>query len=495
MKYYTLLLVMLFCSVSLFAQNDRVSEVEVKEEAQFLDALQLRILERWDDALEAFLALEKKDPFNDVVLFELAKIYWLRKDDLNAATYAKKAIDVNPDKLVYREFLIDLYTESKNYFALNEQLNYFINSAGYHEEYYYQLAKNYGNLGRFDDALEILDKLEKRIGYQQEIGKAKVRIYQKDGNKKKLLKEIDKLSRKFPDDLDLLLHQAVILDSVNESGMATDLYEQILKVDPDHVAANVRTVSRKVYSAPDRDIRPILEPLFRNPRFPADEKVKLLIPLIPSMESGSKQTQDMVFLAGILQELHADNPRVQALTGDVYFNAGMPAASIEYYQRTLDLDKRVFLVWKNLMIAQDHEAQYDALRKTAESAINYFPNQGVCYYYAGKSCLEMGLVSEGLDWLQEGFFMASTNPRLQAEFHLLMAFGKLQQGDQEAARSYFERIPEGMLGADHALFEEVRGDLFFSGGNEQEALSAWQKALKSGGRENRLRGKIQRLTN
>ena len=39
-------------------QEDRIPETEVELEARFLDAFQLKILEKWDESLVAFLDLE-----------------------------------------------------------------------------------------------------------------------------------------------------------------------------------------------------------------------------------------------------------------------------------------------------------------------------------------------------------------------------------------------------------------------------------------------------
>ena len=135
MKQRYFILFILFFPVLICAQNERMSEKEVQEEAVFLSALQLRLLDKNEEAIEAFLAMEQKDGFNDVVLFELAKLYALQKDEVNARKYAEKCVEINPDKQEFREFLIDICGSEKDYTALNEHLEYFIKTGAYDESY------------------------------------------------------------------------------------------------------------------------------------------------------------------------------------------------------------------------------------------------------------------------------------------------------------------------------------------------------------------------
>ena len=491
MRLLVLILPLWLFACTVLAQTDRVSEAEVQDESLFLDALQLRLLERWDEALESFHALEKMDPNNDVVLFELARIYWMKKDELNATAYGERAVNANPEKLVYREFLIDLYQESGNFMALNQQLEHFIKSEGYHEAYYYQLSRSYRDMGAFDDALDVLEKLEERTGYKAEIGKARLAIYQKEGNKKKIFREMDRMDKEFPGNVELLMYQAMILENLKEEGKLLDVYRSILKLDPAHVAANVQWVTRSMRNGNEKEFFSNLESLFKNPGFPLEEKVKLIVPLIPGLESEKMRTESMIHLVQILEQYHPGQAQVYALSGDVYFHAGQTRQAVNMYSQTLKKDKSVFLVWKNLMIGLDYLGEILTLKETSISAIDYFPNQAVSYYYAGKACLESGDLNEGMEWLREGIFMAGNNPRLKAEFHLGMAFGYLQTGDVERAQRYFDEVPSGILGAIHPFFEEIRGDLLLVKGDRAGALDAWQKALVNGGRKDRLRKKLE----
>lgn len=477
------------------AQIDRVSEAEVQEQAKFLDALQLRILERYDEAIVAFEALEKEDPSNDVVHFELAKLYWVKRKDSESAFQAQQAIKFNPAKTVYREFLIDLYAQTKNYVALNETLNSFIRAGNFDESYYHQLINSYRKTGQIDEALDLLDELEARIAYKKSIGDQRSAIYKRQGKKRKLKKELDRMLVSFPDDTEVLTRCAILLESINEREEAYEIYEALLEIDPNNTTALKKLTTKNNEAKSESDFLRSLEPLIRNEEFPLEEKIKELIPFVPRLEAGSELTKEMLKLMDILQKQHADDARVNALHGDVYFNIRQPGKAIPFYLRTIELDKSVFMVWKNLMIAQDKVLDFEGLGKTAQSAVDYYPNQALCYYFAGKAALELGDLESGMEWLQEGRFLTTKNPRLAAEFDLLGVQYQLLKGHYRSAEKNFSTLDSGQFGPRHALYFELKGDLEFQDGQKEKALKSWRQAMENGGPQQRINSKISKAQN
>jgi pentatricopeptide repeat protein len=493
MKY--LLIIYILLPLGLMAQIDRVSEAEVQEQAKFLDALQLRILERYDEAIAAFEALANEDPSNDVVQFELAKLYWVKRKDNESAFHARQAIKLNPAKTAYREFLIDLYARTKDYVALNETLNAFIRAGNFDETYYHQLINSYRKTGQFDDALDLLDELEGRIGYKKSIGDQRSAIYKRLGKKRKLKKELERMLVSFPDDAEVLTRCAILLESIDEREEAFKIYEALLEIDPNNTTALKKLATKNNRAKTESDFLSSLEPLIRNEEFPLEEKIKELIPFVPRLTAGSELTTEMLSLMDILQKQHGEDARVNALHGDVYFNTRQPEKAIPFYLRTIDLDKSVFMVWKNLMIAQDKILDFEALGQTAQKAVDYYPNQALCYYYAGKAALEEGDLDGAMDWLQEGRFLTSNNPRLAAEFDLLEVQYHFQKGDFSVAEQRFSKLDREQFGPRHALYFEIKGDLEFQDGQKEKALKSWRQALENGGPRERINSKISEAQN
>jgi tetratricopeptide (TPR) repeat protein len=476
-------------------QEDRIPETEVELEARFLDAFQLKILEKWDESLVAFLDLEMSYRKNDVIKYEIAKIYEKNKENQLAISYVSKAIELNPDREIYKEYLIDLLILEKDFGALNEQLQRYIENGNQKEENYFQLSRNYEQMGNPKEALKVLKQVERISGYTKRIGNARVRLYQKQRNKRKLKAELEKLSTGFPGDVNILHHKAVLLQSMNEEESAFKTYKEILNYQPDHVAANIFISSYNQGEKSENDFLTTQMKLIENVNIPLDDKIKQLIPFVPRLEKGSGMTSDMLVLLDALNTMYPEEAKVYALSGDVYFNSDMLEKAAEYYQRTLQADKSNFMVWKHLMLSLDITLQFDRLTQTALEAIEYYPNQAICFYYLGKALIEQNELIKGLNWLQEGVWLSGNNDKLRSEFFLEMTFGHLLSDQISQAQQTFSKVEISSLGPDHSFYFEVLGDIMFKEQKTREALENWKKSAAVGGRMDRLTKKINKGVN
>lgn len=493
MKKSILLIGSFLIPLLLVAQVDRFSEEEIQDQQQFLEALQLRILEKYDEAIEAFVTLEEADPLNDVIQFELAKLYWVKKQDKEAAKHGQRAVELNPERKAYKEFLIDLYSATRDYAALNETLQSFIDSGNFNESYYMQLARSYKKTGNFKESLNMLDELEQRVGYRKNIGQTRVSIYRVENNKRKMMREMERLLENFPADTNVLLQQAILLESIGEEQKALQVYEKILDIDPNNVAANRKITLGIGKSRSPLGILSSLEELVRNEQYPKDEKIKELATLVPRLKPGSSTTIEFLKLMDILQDMYPDDARVNALHGDVFFNTYQPEKAKKYYEKTIELDKSVFMVWKNLMMAQDNTGDFEKLKQTAIRAVDYFPNQAVCYYYAGKGEMMSDNPEAGREWLQEGMFLTRNNPTLQAEFHLMLTYYYLGKKQKDAAQREFQKVSGEMLGPRHAMYFEIKGDIEYLEGKFDAARESWEQALENGADNVRIATKIDKI--
>jgi len=306
---------------------------------------------------------------------------------------------------------------------------------------------------------------------------------------------LNRLQSNYGDDISTLVQIGTLLESVNEREKALKIYKQVLNLDPENITANKKLATWNRNAKTESEFLASLLKLISNENIPKDEKIRELIPYVSRLKPESEMLEIMLNHLNILQEMYPNDARVNALHGDVYFNSNQPEESIPFYQTTIDQDKSIFLVWKNLMMAQDNSLDFKGLRSTAINAIDYFPNQAVCFYYAGKAEVELGNLDEAKDWLQEGQFMVGNNKTLKAEFFLLISYLELLQSKNEAAATTFSKVESQYLGPRHAFYFEVKGDLEFEQGKISEALKSWEQSIYNGGREIRIGKKIEKARN
>lgn len=481
-------------SASFGQMPDRVTEAQLSSETIFLDALQLKLLEKYDDALKAFTEMEKSDPSNDVVLFEIAKIHEAVNNSADAIVYIEKALILQPDNLVYRQFAMDLYRVTNDMAKYNLALEYQIAKGKYNDDHFYQLVKNYNKMGDYKESLKVLDRLEKMSGYTKKIGLTRTRIYQRDQDNKKLTKELAKLEKTFPSDVDVLQQVATIKSSINDQEGAMVTYKKILQLDPQHAGAQIYIASQNSQSKSEVQYLRSLGIIMENESLQKDEKIKQLIPFVPKAAENPEIFSILLKYADILQKLYPKDPKVNALHGDIFYNARQPGAAVKFYKESLIYVKSVFEVWLQLMQALDITGQYGELEKTATEALELYPSQAVCYYYAGKTKLITGKTAASLELLEEGISIPSKNSPLHADMLLLMVDACIQLKKNNQAQKIFGELESNPnTRKDHPYFLEIQGHILNFQGKKSEALDKWNQAIQSGANKERIQKLIEGL--
>lgn len=495
MKFFLLISVFCWSIISVSGQiPELVTEEQLNTESVFLDALQLKLLDKYDDALKAFTEIEKKEPDNDVVLFEIASIYETINNFPNAINYIEKAIALQPENTVYRQFAMDLYRMTNDLAKYNLELEYQIEKGKYKEDHFYQLVKNHNKTGNYKESIKVLERLEKMSGYNKKLGLTKARIYQKETDNKKLVKELEKLEKLYPKDVDVLQQVASMYHSANDTKAALATYQKILKIDPQNGSAQIYIASQGSQATSEIQYLRSLGPLMGGESLTKDEKIKQLIPFVPKGGDDPEIFAILLDYADVLQKKYPEDPKVNALHGDIFFNARQPGASVAYYQQSLVYVKSVFEVWQQLMQALDMTGQYRDLEKTAMESLDYYPGQAICYYFAGKAKLIMGHPAAALEILEEGIGFSAQNNFLRSDMKLMMVDASLQLKKNDQAQRLFAEV-ENMPGTrkDHFYYLEIHGRILVNQGRKTEAEEKWLQAIQNGGNRERFQKLIDGL--
>jgi len=495
MKFFFLIIIVCWSLISVTGQiPDRITEEQLNSESVFLDALQLKLLDKYDEALKAFTDIEKKDPANDVVLFEIASIYEASNNFPNAINYIEKAIALQPKNMVYRQFAMDLYRLTNDLLKYNQELEYQIANGKYKEDHFYQLVKNHNKSNNYKESVKVLERLEKMSGYTKKLGLTRARVYQREEDNKKLAKELEKLEKSFPKDVDALQQIASIQHAVNDTKGALSTYQKILKIDPQHAAAQIYIASQSSQSISETQYLRSLGSLMEGESLSKDEKIKQLIPFVPKGGDDPEIFAILLDYADILQKKYPEDPKVNALHGDIFFNARQPGGSVEYYKQSLVYIKSVFEVWQQLMQALDMTGQFKELEKTSMEALDYYPNQAVCYYFAGKTKLITGHPAASLEILEEGIGFAFNNNPLRSDMMLMMVDANIQLSKHNQAQKIFAELETTPgIRKDQVYFLEIQGQILSIQGKKTEAIDKWLRAIQNGGNKDRIQKLIDGL--
>ncbi|MCX8211611.1 MAG: tetratricopeptide repeat protein [Lewinella sp.] len=509
-----LLLCLYFLSVSLFAQDDILTEGDIKQQTRFIEAKREALLGKTEKAISMFKELVEATPAMDAAQFELGRLQYAAGNTEDAIDHLKKAYGKRPNE-VYASFLAELYQASGRHKEGAELYEGLIKKNPEEADYYLERAAFLVRAQDVKGAIGTYNQLENLIGVNIELARLKHSLYLGQGDQKRAEKELSALVASQPENLRFRHMLAGYFTSQKETGKAKKVYEKILLLQPADVRAQLalQDVGPTKSSGSDAELMALLG----RSDIHIDLKVGKLLPLVNEVA----QTQDeekgtrAVMLTTELRRVHPDEAKAAALQGDVFFHTGRLAEAADAYRATIELDDTVYSVWEQLLATLYLDNQTIKLRKYAEEALDVFPNRPVVYvHYALGEALRSNF-SEANSLLEQAQLMTSGQPKGKAAIEQLsLALSGLEAGGA-TVKTDLAQLPGGKEGPlaflitngsnassliaydteenTNALFLEMLGDAYAKSGDKAAAAKAYARSKATGSKSTNLRGKMTRV--
>jgi len=404
--------IFIFCCfvVSAMAQPGIISESEIKNQEVFIEALGLKTQGKYQLAIDKLTGLLKENPNNDQVAYEISRIYDLNKNSEKAVEYVLTAIRFNPDQLWYHLFLADLYERQNKFGAAAiaykkaseiepKDINLVFKNA-------YCLLR----AGNSTEALSILNDLEAKRGYMEEISTKKLDIFMGNDMTQESVAELEKIIAHNPGNVQYLFTLSNIYRKSGDTEKQKQTYQRILEAEPGNTKASIQlaTLSPSSGGSSKNTALESLSPIINDPSANPDEKIKALIPYVRALmqKPDSATAKTLVEYASILKNNHKNNAKVYALAGDIYQFTGQTDEAVNAYSDALKINKNIYQVWEQLLfLLADLNKDKELLEKT-EVAMDYFPSQPNIFYLNAYAKKETGNPDGALETLDMASIMS-----------------------------------------------------------------------------------------
>ena len=186
LKLFLVFVISLFlCSVTgtVDAANKKPSKVIVtskkraKNARLFAEANLAKNTGRYKQAESLYLECLKYDPKDDASMYELGSIYLSSQRINDAKKYALQAYNIDSENNYYSILLSNIYQAEGNFTGSIELLKKLVKKYPNKSDYLRQLAYTYVVAQRYEEAIQLLDQLEKKTGINEMISLQKQQLY------------------------------------------------------------------------------------------------------------------------------------------------------------------------------------------------------------------------------------------------------------------------------------------------------------------------------
>ncbi len=429
-------------------------------------------------AFDGFNKCIKMNPKHDASYFELARMYE-HKDPEKSIEYIKKAIEIDNSNIWYKEFLLRVYQQQKEYDNAIEIIKELIKLQPESKEYYYQWANLSINNKDYNQAIIAYDKILDSFSYEEGVVNQKKQIYLKKGNYKKAIEVLELQIEHQPKNKEYYGMIAEIYLNMGNKDKAMEYYQKILEIDPND--GFVHFALADYYRSLGQTDKAMAELRLgmSSKTLAVDNKMKVLLRLLEMTSADSSLTPEFEELLAIAYNTHPKSPKILALEADYNVGKGNNEEAISFYRQVIAIDSSKFVVWEQLLIIEEKQGDYAAMKNESNRALRIFPQRASLYYFSALAYADEGNWKKvkGRAKMGENFIYNQID---MASFLALRAKAEMQLGESDNSIANYQRAIS--LDPNNA---EIKRDFAFALASHemkfQEALSYAKQALELNG--------------
>lgn len=417
-----------------------VTEAQLEEDGMLIDALTLQETGREDEALTAYGKVVERFPGCDAAWYGMTQLLAQRGWSDSAEACARRAVALEGDNVWYLLSLAmtqQMKNDNQGAVATWETI---VRQNPEVLDYYYELSNRYIAAGDLPKAVEVLNRVEKRIGVTEPISMQKAKLWNAAGKPDKAMAEVEALAKAVPGDKQSNAILAEMNMQQKRYSKAKTYYDRILAADPEDPYIHIQLA--EYYKAVGQPAEADSEMVraFANPALDGKSKLQLLGSFYSTEEFFGNRSATTFRLMDMAMADCADSTEFAAFYGNVLFNQHRYAEAAHQMELALKRDSSQYEVWEMLLVSLD--AARDTSGKTlryARRAAQLFPVHTLPHYILAVQAVMDGRYDEALAETETAVKWGFSKGYLEGATYALQAEAYYRTGQYDKAWRAFDR--------------------------------------------------------
>ena len=363
------------------AQSSLTPEQQRKYDYFFLEAMRLKEKKDYASAFGLLQHCLDIHPNAASALYEVSQYYMFLRQVPQGQEALEKAVANAPDNYWYSQGLASLYQQQNELDKAVTLLEQMVVRFPAKQDPLFNLLDLYGRQEKYDEVISTLNRLEKRMGKNEQLSMEKFRIYLQMKDDKKAFQEIESLVQEYPMDM---RYQVILGDVYLQNGKkqeAYDVYQKVLAAEPDNPMAIFSMASYYKQTGQEELYQQQLDTLLLNKKVTPDTKVGVMRQMIVENEQADKDSTQIIALFDRIMKQEQDDPQIPMLYAQYLLSIKMEAESVPVLEQVVDLDPTNKAARMMLIGAAVKKEDYKQIIKVCEPGIEATPDALEFYYY------------------------------------------------------------------------------------------------------------------
>ena len=363
------------------AQSSLTPEQQPKYDYFFLEAMRLKEKKDYASAFGLLQHCLDIHPNAASALYEVSQYYMFLRQVPQGQEALEKAVANAPDNYWYSQGLASLYQQQNELDKAVTLLEQMVVRFPAKQDPLFNLLDLYGRQEKYDEVISTLNRLEKRMGKNEQLSMEKFRIYLQMKDDKKAFQEIESLVQEYPMDM---RYQVILGDVYLQNGKkqeAYDVYQKVLAAEPDNPMAIFSMASYYKQTGQEELYQQQLDTLLLNKKVTPDTKVGVMRQMIVENEQADKDSTQIIALFDRIMKQEQDDPQIPMLYAQYLLSKNMESESVPVLEQVVDLDPTNKAARMMLIGAAVKKEDYKQIIKVCEPGIEATPDALEFYYY------------------------------------------------------------------------------------------------------------------
>lgn len=363
------------------AQSSLTPEQQRKYDYFFLEAMRLKEKKDYASAFGLLQHCLDIHPNAASALYEVSQYYMFLRQVPQGQEALEKAVANAPDNYWYSQGLASLYQQQNELDKAVTLLEQMVVRFPAKQDPLFNLLDLYGRQEKYDEVISTLNRLEKRMGKNEQLSMEKFRIYLQMKDDKKAFQKIESLVQEYPMDM---RYQVILGDVYLQNGKkqeAYDVYQKVLAAEPDNPMAIFSMASYYKQTGQEELYQQQLDTLLLNKKVTPDTKVGVMRQMIVENEQADKDSTQIIALFDRIMKQEQDDPQIPMLYAQYLLSKNMESESVPVLEQVVDLDPTNKAARMMLIGAAVKKEDYKQIIKVCEPGIEATPDALEFYYY------------------------------------------------------------------------------------------------------------------
>ena len=367
---------------SLMKETLLSAEQQRKYDYFFLEAMRMKGKNEYDAAFGLLQHCLDINPTASSALYEISQYYMFLRQVPQGQVALEQAGDFAPDNYWYSQGLVSLYQQQNELDKAAALLEKMVTRFPSKQDPLFSLLDIYSRQEKYNDVISTLNRLEKRLGKNEQLSMEKFRIYLQMKDDKKAFQEIESLVQEYPMDM---RYQVILGDVYLQNGKkqeAYDAYQKVLAVEPDNPMALFSMASYYEQTGQKELYQQQLDTLLLNKKVTSDTKISVMRQVIAENEqSSAKDSTQVIALFDRMMKQDMDDPQIPMLYSQYLLSKNMEQEAVPVLEQVVDLDPTNKAARLMLVSAAVKKEDYKQIIKVCEPGIEATPDALELYYY------------------------------------------------------------------------------------------------------------------